>query len=210
MTRTLLISGSTHERAVQTAALRTAGRLAPADTTATLYDGLRDLPAFVPGEPTTPEAVAQLRQQVAAADVLLFSTPEYAGSMPGTLKNLLDWLIAGGDLHDKPAAWLSVAAPGQDAGAHTTLETALSHGNARILHWACTRVPLSPGAVDDQGMVADPQLHLALADMLQAFGRFLAAPKPRQAPSWDTYSSVYPVVLRKDPPPSYDNWRASA
>ncbi len=206
MTRILLVSGSTHEGSVHTAALRTASRLAPADVTATLYAGLRDLPAFVPGEPVPPDAVAGLRRQVAAADVLLFSTPEYAGSLPGSLKNLLDWLIAGGDLHDKPAAWLSVAAPGHDEGAAATLETALGHGNARVLRWACTRIPLAPNAVDAHGVVADPQLHLALTDMLRGFGRFLGTPKPRPAPSWDTYSSVYPVVLRKDRPTS-GPWR---
>ena len=201
MTRILLISGSTHEQSVHTAALRTASRLAPADSTVTLYDGLRSLPAYVPGEPTPPEAVGRLRHQVAEADVLLVSTPEYAGSLPGSLKNLLDWLIAGGDLLDKPAAWLSVTAPGQDEGARAALESALGHGSARVLQWACTRIPLDPNGVDAQGMIADPQLHLALTDMLQAFGRFLATPQARPKPSWDAYSSVYPVVLRQTPHP---------
>src|SRR4051794_15674100 len=50
MTRILLISGSTHEQSVHTAALRTATKLAPADIIATLYDGLRHLPAYLPGE----------------------------------------------------------------------------------------------------------------------------------------------------------------
>jgi NAD(P)H-dependent FMN reductase len=206
MTRILLISGSTHPSSVQSAALRTACRIAPADVIVEMYDGLPGLPPFVPGGSTAPEAVAGLRQQVAAADVLLFSTPEYAGSMPGSLKNLLDWLVAGGDLHDKAAAWLSVAAPGQDEGARAALESALDYGNARMLRWACARIPLAQAAVDADGLITDPQLRLAVTDMLQAFGRFLAAPKPRQTPSWDTYSSVYPVVLREKP--SATTWRA--
>jgi chromate reductase len=206
MTRLLLISGSTHEQSVHTAALRTASRLAPADSPAVLYDGLRHLPAYVPGESATPEAVVRLRGRVAEADVLLISTPEYAGSLPGSLKNLLDWLIAGGDLHDKPAAWLSVAAPGQDEGARAALESALGHGNARLLQWASTRIPLTPDVVDAEGLVADPHLHQALTDMLQAFGRFLAVPKAGPKPSWDTYSSVYPVVLRRNPSAA-STWR---
>ena len=200
MTRILLLSGSTREESVQTSALRTATLLAPPDISALLYDGLRALPAFVPGEPHAPQAVVQLREQVTQADVLLFCTPEYAGSLPGSLKNLIDWLIAGGELHNKPAAWLSLAVPGQDEGAREALESALGHGNARLLRWACTRIPLGLEAVDSQGLIVDPQLHLGLQDMMQAFGRFLATPQPRKQPSWQTYSSVFPIVMRPGQP----------
>jgi hypothetical protein len=59
-------------------------------------------------------------------------------------------------------------------------------------------VPLDPAAVDADGVVTDPQLHRALADILQALVRSAAAPKPRAQPSWQAYSSVFPVVMRKD------------
>jgi len=198
MMRILLISGSTREGSLHTAALRTAARFAPAEITASLYDGLRGLPAFVPGE-QTPDAVTFLRHRVNGADALLFCTPEYAGSLPGSLKNLLDWLADGGELDGKPVAWLSVAAPGQADGAYATLDTVLAHGNARVLRPACIRVPLSLSMVDAQGIVTDPRLHMALLDMLQALTRSLAAREPRQQPSWQAYSSVYPVLSRPDP-----------
>ena len=198
MTRILLITGGTSEGSLHTAALRTAAVFAPADLTVTIYDGLRGLPAFVPGEQPVPEPVARLRDEVAAARALLFSTPEYAGSLPGSLKNLLDWLVDGGDLSAKPAAWLSVAAPGQDESALTALQTALSYGNAKLLRPACIRVPLDPAAIDAQGLVTDPQLHRAAQDILQALGRSAAAPRPRAQPSWQAYSSVFPVIMRKD------------
>lgn len=198
MTRILLISGSTREGSLHTAALRTAARFAPPDITATLYGDLRHLPAFVPGAQAPPGDVVLLRRQVEAADAVLFSTPEYAGSLPGSLKNLLDWLVDGGELDGKPVAWLSVVAPGQDEGARATLETALSHGNARVLRPACIRVPLSLGVVDTHGIVTDPRLHLALQDMLQVLGRSLDVPQPRKSPSWQAYSSVYPIVARPD------------
>ena len=198
MTRILLITGGTSEGSLHTAALRTAIRFAPADLTATLYDGLRGLPAFVPGEQPVPAAVARLRDEVGAAAALLFSTPEYAGSLPGSLKNLLDWLVDGGDLSGKPAAWLSVAAPGHDESALTALQTALSFGNARLLRPACIRVPLDPAAVDAQGTVTDPQLHRAVQDILQSLGRSAGPARPRAQPSWQAYSSVFPVVMRRD------------
>jgi chromate reductase len=209
MTRILLISGSTREGSLHTAVLRTAARLAPTDITATLYDGLRSLPAFVPGEPTLPDGVALLRHRVDAADAVLFSTPEYAGSIPGSLKNLLDWLVDGDELDGKPVAWLSVSAPGQDDGARATLETVLGHGDARVLRSACIRIPLSPHAVDAQGDVTDARLHMALLDMLHALARSLAAPRQPQPPSWQAYSSLYPVVTRSDTP-AFRNRRAQA
>jgi chromate reductase len=148
-----------------------------------------------------PDPVALLRHRVDAADAVLFSTPEYAGSLPGSLKNLLDWLADGDALDGKPVAWLSVAASGQDEGARATLETVLAHSKARVLRPACIRVPLSPGAVDAQGIVTDPRLHMALLDMLQALARSLATHEPRQPPSWQAYSSLYPVLPRPDPFP---------
>ena len=201
MTRILLVSGSTVEDSLYTAVLRTAARFATPGVSATLYDGLRSLPAFVPGQRPAPGVVAHLRDRVGAADALLFSTPEYAGSLPGSLKNLLDWLVDGGDLDGKPAAWVSVAAHGRDEGARAALETALSHGNARLLRGACVRIPLSMDAVDAQGFVTDSRLRTALHDLLQTLARSLAVAPPRQ-PSWQAESSLYPMVLRRPGPAS--------
>jgi NAD(P)H-dependent FMN reductase len=207
MTRILLISGNTRPDSLHTAALRTAARFAPAEISASLYDGLRDLPPFVPADYSPPDAVGFLRLQVAAADAVLFSTPEFAGSMPGSLKNLLDWLVDGGDLTGKPAAWLSVAVPGQDEGACEALETVLGHAGAKVLPAACVRIPLTQAAMDSTGTVSDPQLHQALLDVLQTVARALAAPQPRSQPSWQAVSSLYPVVQRNDATP-FRSWRA--
>jgi chromate reductase len=197
MTRVLLISGSTLTGSLHTAALRTAARFAPQEITATLYEDLRELPAFVPGE-TPRGVVAELRAMVDAADAVLFSTPEYAGSLPGSLKNLLDWLIDGGDLGGKPAAWLSVVRPGVDEGARAGLESVLEHGGARLLRAACIRLPLEMASIDATGLIADDRLHVALQDMLETLVRALSEARPRPQPSWQAHSSVYPVVRRPD------------
>jgi chromate reductase len=198
VTRILLISGSTREGSLHTAVLRMAARLAPADIAVDLYDDLRGLPAFVPGPQTPPAAAVLLRHRVETADAALFSTPAYAGSLPGSLKNLLDWLVDGGQLSGKPAAWLSITAPGQDEGALAALQGVLDHGKARLLRSACIRIPVGPGAIDATGTVTDPRLPMALVDTMQAIARSLAAPPPRQQPSWQAYSSVYPMVQRRD------------
>ena len=71
------------------------------------YDGLASLPAY--GEdidtPLAPAPLAALREAIADADALIISTPEYNGSVPGALKNALDWASrpwAGNCLHGKP------------------------------------------------------------------------------------------------------------
>ena len=203
VTRILLVSGSTYEASVQSAALRTAARIAPPDIATTLFDGLRDLPAFVPGERTPPSAIGLLRLQVNAADAILFSTPEYAGSLPGSLKNMIEWLVAGGELSGKPVAWLSVMAPGHDENACATLEAALGHGNARLLTACCVRVPVEPSSVDTDGLVGDERLHQALRDVLQSMHRAATAERPRhEQPNWQTYSSVLPVIERRRRPGS--------
>ena len=201
MTRLLLISGSTRDDSLQTAALRTAVRFAPPEVTATLYDALGVLPAFVPGRPKPPGSAALLRQVVAASDAILFCTPQYAGSLPGSLKNLLDWLVDGGDLTGKAVAWLSVSAPSQDDGAHTMLETVLAHAGARLQRPACIRIPLPPSAIGPDGIITEPQLHMAVTDVLAALSRIVAPARPQ--PSWQAYSSLYPVVT---PPETRPRW----
>ncbi|HET9516472.1 MAG TPA: NADPH-dependent FMN reductase [Actinoplanes sp.] len=209
MTRIMLISGSTDEHSLHSCALRTAAQVAPADLTVDTYDGLRGLPAFVPMSTTAPGTVIWLRHRVEAADAVLFCTPQYAGSLPGSLKNLLDWLIDSGHLDGKPVTWLAVQPPEQDQAALAALQSVLDHGNARVLRSAGVRIPLRPEAVDSDGAIADPQLHLALADVLQSLARSLAAPPPRPQPSWQAYSSVYPMVARRDPASLHPGWPPS-
>jgi chromate reductase, NAD(P)H dehydrogenase (quinone) len=198
MARILLISGSTRDDSLPTAALRTAARVAPPGVTAVVYDALRVLPAFVPFEERVPGSVALVRDQVAGADGLLFCTPEYGGSLPGSLKNLLDWLADGPHLTGKPAAWLSVVPPGQDDGARAALEAVLDHGGARVLRAACIRIPLSPTAVEEHGLIDDPRFHQAAQDVLLSLSRSQAPAAPPPQPSWQAYSSLYPMVPQTD------------
>ena len=73
----------------------------------TLYEGLTELPHFNPDRDDVPDpAVTSLRAQLQAADGVLISTPEYAHGVPGSLKNLLDWVVGSGELVDKPVALL--------------------------------------------------------------------------------------------------------
>jgi len=93
---------------------------APADVEVELYDGLRHLPHFDPDlasdDPAGgPNAVVELRRAVASADALLIALPEYGHSLPGSLKNAIDWLIGTGELENKLVAATS-AVPAVERG----------------------------------------------------------------------------------------------
>jgi chromate reductase len=110
----LLVSGSLREGSTNTSTLRTVQELL-ADrrdgATGTLFAGMGELPHFNPDDDRDPlpGPVAALRAAIASASGLIFCTPEYAGDMPGSLKNLLDWTVGGVEIEGKPTAWINVS-----------------------------------------------------------------------------------------------------
>jgi chromate reductase, NAD(P)H dehydrogenase (quinone) len=153
--RVLLVSGSTRDRSTNTAALITAAEIAPSQVTAVRYHGLAELPAFNPDDDgeRLPAAAARLRREIAESDAVLFCTPEYAGTLPGSLKNLLDWTVGGGEFDRKPAAWINVANPGRGKGAEDTLASVLGYVGADIVQAACRRIPVDRAAIGPDGTV---------------------------------------------------------
>lgn len=173
MTRILLISGSTRAGSTNSALLRTAARCAPAGVEAVVYDGLTELPHFTPDadrEPL-PAPVQQLRAAIAGTDAVLFCTPEYAGTLPGSFKNLLDWTVGATVLTDKPVAWVNAAAdPRRGGGAHATLATVLGYVQARVVEDACRHVPVPREAVGPDGLIADAGTQDAIREVLADLG----------------------------------------
>ena len=161
----MLVSGSTRSGSANTAALATAAALAPPAVTAVLYQGLAGLQAFNPdhdGE-LLPAPVAELRREIDAAAAVLFCTPEYAGTLPGSFKNLLDWTVGGGQLYGKPVAWLNVAAANRGLGAPQTLASVLGYVGAVIVEPACQHIPVDRSAIDPDGLVTDAGFAASLA-----------------------------------------------
>lgn len=157
--RVLLVSGSLRARSTNTAVVRTAHALTPAGVEAVVYGGLGALPQFNPDDDhdPLPAAVAELREQIRSADALLFSIPEYAGALPGSLKNLLDWSI--GDDHprsmyEKPVSWIN-ASPRGAVNAHEQLRQVLGYAHARIIEPACVQVAITGALVGDDMLIAD-------------------------------------------------------
>jgi len=175
----LLISGSLRGGSTNSATLRTAAALAPAGVEAAIYDGMGRLPHFNPDDDPTdavgldPE-VAALRAALAEADALLLSTPEYAGALPGSFKNLLDWTVGGGQAYEMPVAWINVsgaAAPSGGADAHDSLRKVLGYTGAEIIEDACLRLPLARDDVGEDGLVAPSEAREKIVGAVNALAR---------------------------------------
>jgi chromate reductase, NAD(P)H dehydrogenase (quinone) len=157
----LLISGSLREGSTNSAVLRTVRVEAPDDVDCVLYDESGHIPLFNPDDDRHPlhPAVVRLRAFVHSSDAILFSTPEYAGALPGSLKNLLEWLIGDdhpGSIYEKPVAWVN-ASPRGAVLAHQSLKTVLGYAKASVVEEACVDVPVTATALGDDGFVADRQ-----------------------------------------------------
>ena len=110
------ICGSLQAQSKNLALLHTAARLVPAGVELALFDGLRDLPHFNPDiEAEAPDSVRQWRQALSASDAVLIASPEYGFSLPGALKNAIDWVIGSAELEGKVVA-ITAAVAGPERG----------------------------------------------------------------------------------------------
>ena len=105
----LAISGALRRGSHNTALLRALAEEAPDGVRVRPWDGLREIPPYDADDDVYPgpAAVEELRRAVAAADAVIFATPEYNASIPGALKNALDWAsrpVATNVFRNKPVA----------------------------------------------------------------------------------------------------------
>jgi NAD(P)H-dependent FMN reductase len=153
-------------------------RLLPAGVQGLFYEGLGALPAFNPDddhEPLSPN-VAELRNTIHNATGIIFSTPEYAGALPGSLKNLLDWTIGdaeAGSIYQKPVAWINVSPRGA-VEAHDELRRVLTYAHADIVEEVCTPVPITAQAIGTDGQITDISWRRRIAEAVDGFLRYLS------------------------------------
>jgi chromate reductase len=167
--RLLAISGSLRRSSTNIALLGAASLLAPEGMTIDIYDGLARLPHFNPDLDVDPlpAPVADLRARVGAADGLLFSSPEYARGVPGSLKNALDWLVSSDVFPGKPVAFLHASERGvvSQAALRLILETM----SARLIDDASITVPLLGTQTDARAITEDVAMAEKIRGALQAF-----------------------------------------
>jgi len=161
--RVLGISGSLRRDSYNTALLRHVGDVLEAEgADFEIYDGLRDIPPFDEDEETVPaEAVTGLRRAIQDADAVFFTTPEYNSSIPGALKNALDWVsrpFATNAMRNKPVAVIGASAGMFGAvWAQAELRKVLSTMGARVAE-GDVAVGHAEDRFDEDGTLNDPNL----------------------------------------------------
>jgi chromate reductase len=160
--RILAVSGSLRESSYNTSLLRAAIEAAPDGVELELWAGIGELPFYDEDlEHDAPESVRRLREDWAAADAIFFSTPEYNGSVPGPLKNAIDWASRPrleAVLRNKPVAVVG-ASTGQFGAlwAQQDLKRILGIAGARVVG---TEIPVSRAheRFDAEGRLLDGEV----------------------------------------------------
>ena len=160
--RVLGISGSLRQDSYNSGLLRAAAELLPSGVELEVFDGLKGIPPYDADDDVSPAPapVAALREAIESADAVLIATPEYNASIPGVLKNALDWASrphATNPLRGKPAAVV---------GASTGMFGAV---------WAQAETRKVLGALG--GRVVEAELPVARADRQLVDGRLELEPQ---------------------------------
>src|SRR5436305_14831896 len=169
--RVLGISGSLRRDSHNTELLRAAATLLPSGVEFELFDGLRDIPPYdedVHSEGEHP-AVTHLKERIAAADAVLFSTPEYNHSIPGQLKNAMDGVSR--PLADTPLKGKPVAVIGASTGmfgavwAQAELRKVLGAIGARVVDRELP-VPAADEVVGDSAKLEEMGINPLIVELL--------------------------------------------
>ena len=178
--RILGISGSIRRGSHNRKLLRAAAGSLPPGAELVEWDALATLPAFDEDlEETPPPAVGAFLAEVARADALLIATPEYNASLPGALKNALDWAsrpFPDNVLRDKPSAVVGASTGLFGAvWAQAEARKVLKASGAHVVE-AELPVGLADSAFDPEGRLINPELAENLADLLGDLVREVDAP----------------------------------
>ena len=171
--KVLAISGSLRHGSYNTMVLRAAQELFPNDVEFELYDGLKEIPAYDEDDdgPDAPVAAERFRSALAGADAVLFATPEYNSSVPGQLKNALDWAsrpIATNVLRNKPVGVVGASSGAFGAvWAQAELRKVLAATGARVVDG---EVPFGHAhqRFDAEGNLVDDQLREQLGEVVES------------------------------------------
>ncbi len=180
------IAGSLRAGSHSRALLRAAARDLPPEVRMTVWDGLERVPPFsedLEAGPA-PAGVAELRQLIAGAGALLIATPEYNGTIPGQLKNALDWASrprGAAVLEGKSAGAISTS-PSRRGGAWALadLRKVLTVIGADLIETELAVAQIHT-RLTSSGHIADPGLGYRISELIGDLARHASASKPALA-----------------------------
>jgi len=169
-------AGSLREKSLNRAALRAAGELMPEGMSLDIFD-LRPIPLFNADvyDAGPPQSVQDFRARIAAADALLIVTPEYNYSLPGVLKNAIDWASRPPDqpLDGKPIGIMGAAAGmAGTARAQYHLRQVCVFVNMLPLNKPEVMIPAAQQKFDEEGRLADETTKDFIRDLLASLLRW--------------------------------------
>jgi chromate reductase len=174
------IAGSLRRGSFNRAVLEAAARLAVDEVDVVVFDGLEAVPVFnedLENAPADPDGVRRLRMAAAEADGLLISTPEYNQSVPGVVKNMIDWLSRGEP--DEGLAGKPVAVTGATTGpwgtriSQTVLRLMLQSTQALVLPAPTLYIASAASLIDGEGRLADRVTLDRLEALLSSFADWI-------------------------------------
>lgn len=155
----LALAGSLRDGSHNRSLLRAAARLAPDPVSVEVYDGLGAIPLFnedLEGPEELPAGVVSLRRAMGRSDGLLIATPEYNQSVPGVVKNVIDWLSRGDGLAGVPVAVMGASTgPWGTRIAQTLLRQMLLSVGAMVMPTPMLFVPHVESLIGPDGELID-------------------------------------------------------
>ena len=169
MKNILAISGSLRSRSTNLTIIENIAEMFADEINVTIYDGLASLPHFNPDlEIVEPSAeVADFRRQIRAADGVLICTPEYVFSIPGALKNALEWTVGTCDFAGKPTALITASGLGETA--HESLFLVLKTIEAQITDKTALLISGARTKLNSTGKLSDAPTIEAINLQIESF-----------------------------------------
>jgi chromate reductase, NAD(P)H dehydrogenase (quinone) len=168
----MAFSGSLRAASTNTALIKAAALLAPATLAFDVWQGTEQLPHFSPDlEPAPPALVQDLRARIGDCDGVLIACPEYARGLPGSFKNLLDWLV-GGETFVKKKVALWNASP-RAFEAQKSLRLVLETMSGQIVEEAALAIPLISKHITPSTLIEDEGSAALIRGALENFARVL-------------------------------------
>jgi chromate reductase len=179
--RILGIAGSLRRDSYNARLLRAAARRLPPGAALEVFEGLTEIPPYNEDADVgpAPAPVERLRSRIAGADAILIATPEYNASVPGVLKNAIDWAsrpFPDNALREKPVTVIGASTGLFGAvWAQAELRKVLRHTGAHVLD---DELPVGSAewAFGEDGDLLDPVLGGRLGQQLEALAREVAVP----------------------------------